>query len=177
MIYSVHGPFKMKKMHRAIAIDRSSKSTFWSDIESSVPGLSSGIGCYIFSLKNGVNAKPWYVGQTKRLSFKGEIFQAHKIRHYNAVLKTQNAKGIEFFFIAKRTPKGRLTKAQKGQKKTTHTDIDSVETMLIGAALDKNEKLRNIKSTKLFNKLIIPGFINSPNCKPTLPAQYLKRLI
>jgi len=176
MKYSVFGPFLFEKIKKEIATDRKRKSKFWANIESAAPGLSNGIGCYIFSLENGANSKPWYVGQTKRLSFKGEIFQKHKIDHYNEVLKAHNG-SIEFFLIAKRTPKGAFSKPQKGKKKTTHTDIDNVETMLIGAALNKNQNLRNVKGTKIFNRLVVPGFINDNQGKPIKSAQYLRNLL
>lgn len=45
------------------------------------------IGCYVFSLRTGRGSKPYYVGMTVS-SFKGEVFQYHKILdHYQQIVK------------------------------------------------------------------------------------------
>jgi hypothetical protein len=48
-----------------------------------------------------------------------------------------------------------------------HRDIDFLETMLIGMALEKNKNLLNIKKTALLREMEVPGVINSPQARPT----------
>jgi hypothetical protein len=61
--------------------------------------------------------------------------------------------------------------------KSGYRDIDFLETMLIGMALERNRELMNVKKTKLLRELIVPGIINNPPQRPSRPALDLQRAL
>ena len=62
------------------------------------------------------------------------------------------------FFFGEKTDSNKFAKAsQKG-----HKEMDFIESFFIGLSLEKNEKVLNVKKTKLLRRMKIPGFIN-PN--------------
>ena len=50
----------------------------------------------------------------------------------------------------------------KVKPKNFNTQISFLETLLIGASIDKNSKLLNIQKTKFLKEMVVPGFFNSP---------------
>lgn len=149
--------------------------TFWSQIseKDETANLPSACGCYLFALKNGNNLTPWYVGKTEKRTFQEECFQAAKIVYYNEVLVDHSGKPILFLLP-------RLTNLGKKFSKPTrvgYSDINFLETMLIGMALEKNPSLLNIKKTKLLRQMEVPGIVNSPQAAPTIPVRRLKNAL
>jgi hypothetical protein len=69
----------------------------------------------------------------------------------------------------------KLTKTLKFSKPSEngHYDIEFLETMLIGIALDTNPELANIKKTKLLKEMVVPGVINT---KPGAPPKSVQDL-
>jgi hypothetical protein len=56
-------------------------------------------------------------------------------------------------------------------------DIDFLETMLIGMALERNKDLLNARKTKLLREMIVPGIINTPQARPTGPVIDLRNAL
>ena len=169
--FGVYGPYPIEGLHnKLIVTDASSEKNFWAQVEEDVPGLSTAIGCYVFTLKASGPHKPYYVGKTEN-SFKRESLEGHKIKVFNQVLKTRKRGTPELFFLPQITPKGRFVKRSEREKRA----IKALETILIAWAFEVNENIKNIRGTKMLREIVIPGFMNSPlTGRPSSPVQYLR---
>lgn len=163
MEFTIHGPFDMIRNKTTSLIDRDNHAvkSFWEIVDKEVNGLSLGCGCYVFATRAGKGTTPWYVGMSSRQSFAKECFASHKINIYNDVIAGQKGTPI-LFLIAKRTDGDKFVKPSTNRQE----DIYYLETLLIGATIEKNSDLMNIKKTKLLKELIVPGLINTPKRKP-----------
>jgi hypothetical protein len=146
---------------------------FWKQVSDSNENLPEACGCYVFALQNGNNIVSWYVGKTEKCTFEKECFQATKINYYNEVLVDR--KGTPLLFLLPRLTKSRMkfSKPTKG----SYRDIDFLETMLIGMALERNRDLMNVKKTKLLRELVVPGIINTPPERPSRPVLDLQNAL
>lgn len=80
MLFSIYGPFEVRRKNGLVDSQKSAKEKFWKIVNKKAPGLSEASGCYLFL----VNSKtPWYVGKAERQSFEREVFSDHKLKHYN----------------------------------------------------------------------------------------------
>jgi hypothetical protein len=68
--FQIIGPFKVDG---AKVADKVYQKTFWYELDEEYPQLSEANGLYVFSLRNGSNYEPNYVGMTKR-EFSKEVF-------------------------------------------------------------------------------------------------------
>jgi hypothetical protein len=170
MRFDVYGGFEMyRKSNRHGVFDRA----FWDRVRDMEAALPEACGCYVFALKNGDNIVTWYVGKTERRTFQTECFQPTKINYYNEILIDHNGKPLLFFLP-------RLTASERKFSKSTtrgYKDIDYLETMLIGIAIDRNPDIYNVKKTKLLREMKVPGVINSPQAPPTLSQRDLKNAL
>ena len=73
--FEIFGPFEVDK-HRVA--NKAYQKTFWSERDEGYPKLSDANGVYLFSLRNGANYNPQYVGITKR-DFKREVFNNNNL--------------------------------------------------------------------------------------------------
>jgi len=167
--YSVELP---RQNNGLIATDKESLATFWSDIGEMEDGLPGAIGCYIFSIRAGKGALPWYVGLAEKQSFRNECFKSHKLVHYNNAIASRRGTPL-LTLIAKYTPKGKVISPTGNE----HRDIQFLETMLISNCLRRNPNLYNIRSTKLLREIVIPGLLNNPKGKIAASASDFKSLI
>lgn len=157
MIFDVYGPYKIDRKSRLFFGDPAAKKSFWEDKKE---GLSSACGCYVFAKKAGRGIVPWYVGKTTARSFEKECFDYHKVLKYLDTI--QQGKGTPvLFFIPKLSKTGKFVKSGVGK----HDDISFLENLLIGAALERNDKLLNKRQTKMLLSIQVPGFLNSPKGK------------
>jgi hypothetical protein len=169
MNYDVFGGYELpRKANRLGEYDKS----FWVKIEEKKPGLSDACGCYLFVLKNGDNLKSWYVGKAERQAFRQECFSAAKRLIFNDILIEKNGTPL-LFFLPRMTNKNKLCKPTVWK----YGDIEFLETMLIGIALEENPELANIKKTKHLREMRVPGVINSPHAAPTLPVRDLRNAL
>jgi hypothetical protein len=170
MNFDVVGGFEIKrKENRHGLFDKK----FWKKVRSSNEDVPNACGCYVFALKNGSNIVAWYVGKTEKLTFEKECFQATKINYYNEVLADH--KGLPFLFLLPR-----LTGSGNKFSKPTisgYRDIEFLEKLLIGLALERNPLLTNIKNTKLLKEMKVPGVMNSPQSAPTLAVRDLRNAL
>src|SRR5664280_1415908 len=174
MNFFPHLPIEIPRQSNGlIAADKDPLTAFWSRVDKELEeGLSAAIGCYLFSIRAGKGALPWYVGFAEKQSFRKECFTNHKLVHYNNVIA--NRKGTTLLtLVAKYTPKGKLINPTGNE----HRDIQFLETILISNCLRRNTDLYNIKDTKLFREMIVPGLLNTSKGKVVTSVLNFKELI
>ena len=169
MNYDIFGPFEVPRDDHLTSRNSKKRRSFWKEVHDEVENLPDACGCYILVVRN----KAWYVGMAEKQSFKSECFQPHKIVQYDSALS--KAKGVPYLlFLAKMTPSGYF--ASPG--KNGYSDVQALEQLLIGAAIDRNPKLCNIKDTKVLREMNVPGFLNTRKGQATSDAvQEFKRAI
>ena len=164
------------EIYRAFEIERKPtrlglfEKAFWKTVNEEVNGLSEACGVYLFALQHGTNIKPWYVGKTEKKNFSFECFQATKINYYNDVLVAHPGRPLLFLIPRITATREKFSKPTK----SGYRDIEFLETILIGYALEKNPELANVKKTKLLRDMEVPGILNSPQARPTNAVQDLK---
>lgn len=136
----VHGPFEVP--HDSLGkgtskrITRDHAKEFWNLPE--IRAVRAKRGCYVFALRVSRGFTPWYVGMSTK-SFEKEVFDDHKLVHYNDVVYSRY-KGVPVMFFV----------APPGQKRSfPKSEIDELETYLIQAAVVKNPEIRNVRKTKM----------------------------
>nr|WP_286775545.1 hypothetical protein [[Pseudomonas] sp. BICA1-14] len=162
-----------KQDNGLIAADKSSLQSFWARVDSLFEeSASAGVGCYVFSIRAGKGALPWYVGLAEKQSLRKECFTPHKINHYNNAIAARKGTPL-LTIIPKYTPNGSLSSPNP----SGHRDIQQLETMLIGNCLTRNKKLLNLRDTKLLREMIVPGLLNSPKGNPAKEIKEFKNLL
>ena len=165
------GPFEIPVNIRR-RVEKSDLKEFWDEIEEMYPKLSEAVGCYIFSLKNK-SFMPWYVGLAEKQTFKSECFAVHKMGIYNEAI-SHRKKGKAFLtLLPKFSSSGRYSKTSKNG----HRDIQFLEKILIGTAAQRNPELLNVRNTKFYRELVVPGLFNSPMGQPKKNVKAFKSLI
>lgn len=172
MNFTPHPSFEVPRQPNGL-VSKSELSDFWADLDKNLGhSVSEGIGCYIFSVKAGRGALPWYVGLAEKQSFRKECFTPHKLNHYNNSIAGR--KGIPILtLIGKYTPGNKLILPTGAE----HRDIQFLELLLIANAMSKNGALLNIKDTKLLREMVVPGLLNSSQGKPTTAVVELKAIL
>jgi hypothetical protein len=153
MNFNVYGGFKIptnKNTGHAIVT-----SSFWKTVDDVEDGLSRASGCYVFSIKFGQKITPWYVGKTEKLWFATACFKPANKVIFNDILVQH--RGTPLIFLIPRLTPATQAFAIRGK----YSSIDYLETMLIGCALKRNNELANIRKTKKFKDMHVPGIINS----------------
>jgi len=163
MFFDVYGPFE-------IALDDNGQVTasqidLWEEVRvacakaSYTPdtALSVGIGCYVFGLKYRSAIMPWYVGMTvAQAGFRGEIFERHKLDHYNMALKAKPHMTPVMFLFPLLTGDQHYATGRKNHVPL----IRWVEKMLFGAALAQNPDCMNKRDTKFLRRVQVAGVFN-----------------
>ena len=154
MYFEPYGPFDLRPTLENE--NRSWRADFWSEVESYCEGLSGANGIYIFSLKFGSKFTPWYVGKTcSEKGFKQEVFQDHKISHYYDA--SGERRGRQYLHLIARVEVSKMNFSKYND--LAARQIDDLESYLIGMALVRNPKLRNISKTRFLRSLNIAGVI------------------
>ena len=152
MDFKVYGPYNLPRNKRLIARESKKLRAFWDDLDKDVAKLAQACGCYVFL----VGKKAWYVGMTEKRTFEKECFQAHKRNLYNEALQIKRTKP-KLILIPGLTGKGKFVKPGRNG----HKDIEMLERLLIGAAVQHNKKLMNIREAGRLRRMRVPGFINT----------------
>lgn len=177
MIFEVAGPFKLHKQGgRPGVIDNGRLAEFWAEVDCELvdwrgSGLSSARGCYVFSIKAGRGALPWYVGRAERQPFCVECQENSKIIHYDRALNAAGQGTPQLFFLPAVTPTGFFKAPTKGGKEIP--EIRELEKYLIHMAVMRNRRLRNTANTKAWRNMEVPGIVNPGRGRPTGPANDL----
>ena len=93
--FQIFGPFEVDKQKVA---DKEYLKAFWSERDEEFPQLSDAVGLYLFSLRNGTNYNPQYVGTAKR-DFKRECFNNNNL--VKILDRFLNEKGTLFLHLRK----------------------------------------------------------------------------
>ena len=165
------GPFKIPLSNGAP--DRTRLKDFWLSAEDVLPGITGAIGCYIFAIRAGGGIRPWYVGKTDKGTFKGEVFQPHKLLIYGEVLRARKRGTPLLYFIVRQTPRGKLVKKRANGDRTTC----QLEELLIGSSLLRNPNLANKRTTKHFREMRVPGYMNEAPGSRSREATRLAHLL
>lgn len=175
MNFYPHSPVIIPRQETGlIAADKYSLSSFWDQFDAdSADNLSGSIGCYIFSIRAGRGILPWYVGLAEKQSFRKECFAPHKIDHYNNAIARRRKGTPMLTLVAKYTPGSKLMSPNGGE----HRDIQHLETMLIATCLNRNPELLNLRDTKLFREMVVPGLLNGGKGNPSASVVAFKELI
>lgn len=173
MKFSVYGPFDIPRTKGLIDTDTKIKKTFWEGVDQEISLLSGACGCYIYVVKAGPAALPWYVGLTTKRTFREECFHPFQVNHYNKGLAGKGKGKPQIFFLAKETPTGAFAKPSVN----SHKDIEFFETFMFGIALKRNRELSNAKNTKFLKHLVVPGIINPTPEQPSEAAKVLRRAL
>lgn len=171
--YDNYGPFKVPR--RGQIIDRAKLAEFWQQIEHKDPGLSTAQGCYVFAIKAGRGYTPWYVGKaTGREGFLQEALADGKQNQYNWIWTSRGYRrgSMVLFLIARRTQQGRGFSRQAGS-----TDAEWLERHLISLALEANNELLNVRDTKFYRELFVPGVINDAARRVSPSTSELQRTL
>ena len=173
MKYRVYGPFELWRNGRDLDTQKGWKKRFWDSVRDEESDLPEACGCYMFAIKSGKGALPWYIGCTTKRGFKDEVLCAHQMFHYSHAMRSKN-KGIpQIFFIAKVTPSGRFSKPGGN----AHKDTAFLEKFLLGLAFKRNTDIRNSNDTSMLRDLVVPGIFNSPQGKRTRAELDLKSIV
>jgi hypothetical protein len=150
--YRVFGPYAIPRDGALIAKSPAERREFWAAVEADSDGLPEACGCYVFSIRR----RAWYVGLAQSQAFRQECFSLHKLNQYNYALQRVSGEP-QLHLIAKLTPTGRFcAPAASG-----HRDIEFLETLLIGMALNQNEELQNVRGTKFLREMRVPGILRT----------------
>jgi hypothetical protein len=74
--FQIFGPFEVEG---AKVAEKEYLETFWGERDEECPQLSEANGLYLFSLRNGSNYEPNYVGITKTRAFRNEVFNSANV--------------------------------------------------------------------------------------------------
>jgi hypothetical protein len=155
MIYDIQGPFELPRARTGrFTRDNHEKRSFWDDIEEEEPGLSSACGCYLISVRNRI----WYVGLAQKQAFRYECFTADKILKIEHAMEGGGG-AAHLTFVSRMTNSGRFSRPGRNG----YRDIEDLELLLIGSALERNSELLNQSATAILREMVVPGFINSPH--------------
>ena len=168
--FQTFGPFRMKR--NGSLVDTNEFAKLWKTIEQQSPGLSRAVGCYVFAIRAGKGAKPWYVGKTEKRNLKDETCFAHKLKVYSKALNRRKGTPL-LYLIAKQTRVGRCAKPRKGGI----GDVRALENLLIGSCLLRNSKLLNVKQVKHPKGIIVPGYMNEPPGARSASAKGLAKVL
>ncbi|MDD9982288.1 MAG: hypothetical protein OXU81_13170 [Gammaproteobacteria bacterium] len=115
--------------------------------------LSKTCGCYIFTIRNGRNHMPWYVGKAETQSFSRRFQSQDHGRLLNDLSENYHGR-LVILLLPALTPGGKFRMPQSTQA------IRELETMFIGMALKKNPDLLNVQGAALLRDMYVPGVIN-----------------
>lgn len=165
--FQVIGPFGFDK---SCVWEIQSRNDLWKEIDGEHAGLSEAQGVYLFSLSNGNNFVPQYVGITHKQSFRKEVF--NKANLLNIVTRLKKKGRCQLHLIAK--PKNK----HSGYSKITRHQLNWLEQSILFSCLTKNPHMINLAFTKFFKSVEIGGVTgNSRRGKPTTSISTFKNAI
>lgn len=173
MTFDTLGPFAVP-IDEHFRVDKKQIKKFWEKVEERQVELSDAIGCYIFALAGPQGVKAWYIGMTQKRTFKGEIYQPHKLEIYNGILVKKGRAKPVIYLLPQLTPKTRKFVAMKARIRRSPKIL---ENLLIGAALGRNRKLVNKQQTRYARNLYVPGFLNERPGKRSKAASDLNQML
>ncbi len=163
----VYGPYKVPFTRQSHGSGKMIEGKHMREFAEDLPDrfIMAKQGCYIFALRAGRGATPWYIGKSGK-SFRQECFTPHKLNKYNRALFEGKRGTPVLYFVA-----------LPGQKKKISAKIiTEVETYLIGIAKAANPKLLNVSKTKP-PKWGILGVVRSRTGKPSATETAFRKMM
>lgn len=154
--FETYGPFRLEPQGRKL--DRH-PAAWWRDhVETCMPGLSSAVGCYMFTMGDK-HIKPWYVGKTvNQRGFAEEVFTQHKLEHYNWVLD-EGYRGPPGLFLFPKITKAYNEEWRFSSGASHSSSIEWLEKTLMGMAYSQNQKLANSRDVTFFRTVHVRGVL------------------
>ena len=135
------------------------EADIWKGIEEVCEGLSAAIGCYVFCLRWGDKYLPWYVGKTiNKNGFKGEVFQKHKLDHYENLMNVKPNHKPHLMLFPLMTDEHWNFSKNRSQGSDT---IEWLETTLITMAHAANPEIKNKSKTSKLHYVYVNGLVGS----------------
>ena len=178
MRFDVYGPYEIPRAQRGVISWTSQKNKeFWGIIDEGLTSgrLSDACGCYVFTIKAGRTAQPWYIGKAEKSSFKQECLNDRNIRLYNNELLNWKRGTPYLYLLPQVTEKSKLRKPAGTDVK--RPEISALESILIGMGISKNPDLLNVRGTKMLREIEVIGFLNSDRRKGGATAAKLRKLL
>lgn len=166
--YALVGPVELPRDGKQLSKESIKQQEFGSDEDELLVDTCK--GCYVFGIKWGSKITPWYVGMTNGQSLRKEATADSNLLKYNGVLAKRAGTPVLFYLP-------RLTAGGKPTKQDLKGELENVEFLLIGAALDENEDLLNKKKLTFLTELEVPGLFNVGKGKPTSAAAAFRSML
>ena len=144
--FEIFGPFEVDK-HRVA--NKAYQKTFWSERDEGYPKLSDANGVYLFSLRNGANYNPQYVGITKR-DFKREVFNNNNL--VKILDRFVNEKGTLFLHLLAKPKEHNVGFLTVRSKTLVWTEM-----FLLLLCRNKNPEILNIAGHKFLEDCGLEG--------------------
>lgn len=157
--FEVFGPYEIDRNR---VFEAAWQKGGWEDVDKKAGGrLSEAIGLYVFSLRNGGNYKPIYVGLTTRQKFSKEVFNQRNLLMISKLnSRSGQMKGtICVHLLAKRKEK------QAGFARPRRDWLQALEALMIFICRRKNPELLNRKHTVWLDGVGIGGITSNTATK------------
>lgn len=172
MRFDTQGPIEVPR--NVLGLKAKVAAKFWAEANERLnPGLPEACGCYVFAIRAGKGARPWYVGKAEKQSFRNECFNPTNRIKFHELLEGRKGTPLLYFYPKMNDSGMKFASVRK----TGNSSIIFLENMLIGMALERNSNLLNVSNTKMLKNLIVPGLINSGKGKLKTSAKDLKMLM
>ncbi|REF87901.1 hypothetical protein DES32_1538 [Methylovirgula ligni] len=144
--FRVYGPFVCDKLEIR---KKERQKQFWETVESEVEYLPPAQGVYLFSLRNGSNYMPQYVGITQKQGFHKEVFNNANLT--KILGDWRGIKGTLCIHLLAR-PKDK----QKGFSTNVSKEVlKYLERLILAWGRKKNPKMLNIAHAKFLDSVEI----------------------
>lgn len=166
LFFETFGPFRIP-VDDGVIYRPSSK--WWEDVVEGTTwdGLSRAIGCYMFVMGDAF-VKPWYVGKTvNQRGFREEVFNGHKLRHYNWVIN-EGYRGPPQLYLFPMITRSFHDDWKFSRGWSKERPIKWLESTLMGMAFSQNPEIANSRELKFFRTVHVRGILGrAPNGKRT----------
>jgi hypothetical protein len=172
--FEIFGPFDLPLTGAGrLDLSPAARERFWMDVEGRESGLGSASGCFVFSVRNGRQTLPWYVGRAESRPFTEHCLSDACLPIYARALEGLQPFCAHLHLLAKLTPTGHPSRAVRH----AHAEIAFIERVLIDLALTRNPQLMNYSDDELPRSLCIPGLLNPQDAPLTIDARALRSIL
>lgn len=149
--FEVFGPYPV---NRDAVFDSKWQREAWEDVDDEVgANLSGAIGIYVYSLRNGSNYKPIYVGVTTKQMFRKEVFNQRNLGMVSRLnSKNKWQKGTLYLHLLAKKKEKHI-----GFVKPNRGWLIALESLMIFICRRKNPYLLNKKHTVWLDGVGIAG--------------------
>ncbi|MGH8444650.1 MAG: hypothetical protein ACREVL_05245 [Solimonas sp.] len=172
--FEIFGPFDLPlTVAGRLDLSSAARTRFWMEVEGRESGLGSACGCFVFSVRNGRQTLPWYVGRAESQPFADHCLGDACLPIYARALEGLQPYCAHLHLLAKLTPTGHPSRAARH----AHAEIAFIERVLIDLALTRNPQLMNYSDDELPRSLCIPGLLNPQDAPLTIDARALRSIL